>query len=68
MKYPSELVWGLTKNSSSFIVKRGGNTFSRDPLSITNLHNRSDSGVSRGNGVSVTVHKEKSKKGSKNVF
>ena len=62
MKYPSELIWGLTKNSSRYIVKRGGNVFSSDPLSLTNLHNRSDSGVSRGNGVSVSLSKEKSKK------
>jgi hypothetical protein len=68
MKYPSELIWGLTKNSSRYIVKRGGNTFSSDPLSLSNLHNKSDSGISRGNGVSITVSKQKVKNGSKRVF
>lgn len=68
MKVPANLIWCLTKNNSSFIVKRKNQNFSRDPNSISNLHNQSDSGNSHDNAVNVGLHKTPSKKAAKRVF
>ena len=50
------------------LVKRGQDQFTRDPLSLTNLHNASQSGLANDKSVSVQVHKEKSKKTHRRVF
>lgn len=44
MKIPSDVMWQLTKKYNSNIVKFNGESFSHNPLNLTNLHNRSSSG------------------------
>ena len=68
MKIPSELLWGLTKNGTSFTVKRKTDTFTKDPCSISNLHNQSDSGIANNQAVSLGLHKKKAKNGHSRVF
>lgn len=45
----SDLLWAITRNNSSFIVKRGvGNgrvIFSREPLNLVNKHSHKYSGL-----------------------
>lgn len=45
----SDLLWAITRNNSSFIVKRGvGNErviFSREPLNLVNKHSHKYSGL-----------------------
>lgn len=70
MKIPNELLWGLTRRHTSFHVKRAGETFTKDPTSITNRVNASDAGLASNQSVSLTSSKteSKSKKGSKQII
>ena len=68
MKVPNCVVWSIIRDNSSFLVKRGTNQLTRDPLSLTNLHNASHSGLTNDRSVSIHVHKEKSKKTHRRVF
>jgi hypothetical protein len=70
MKIPADLLWGLTRKNSSFLVKRHNETFTHDPTSTTNLHNAADCGVANNNAVSITLTKaeSKSKKAHKRVY
>ena len=63
MKIPSSVVWQLTKRWNSKLVKFNGQTFSHDPLSLTNLHNASQAGLSNDRSIGLTTIKEKAKKG-----
>ena len=65
MKVPSALLWGLTKQNNAFVVRRNGQEFTRDPSSLTNLHNASQSGLANDNAVSIGLIK--GAKGSKGV-
>ena len=48
--HSSELQWQLLRTSHSFLVKRGGHTFSSEPLNLTNQHSAKFSGLGqRGN-------------------
>ncbi|KAK1149952.1 hypothetical protein N8T08_003508 [Aspergillus melleus] len=66
----SDLVWQITRNQNSFLVKRnsgGGSQFSRDPLNLQNKHSFKYAGyantkaigvqASGSNGVSVITKK-----------
>ena len=68
MKIPSDLLWGLTKNGTSFSVKRKVDKFTKDPASVTNLHNQTDSGIANNGAVSLGLHKKKAKNGHSRVF
>jgi len=68
MKIPSSVVWQLTKKYNSYLVKFNGQTFSHDPLNLTNLHNGSSAGVSNDQAVGVHATKVKAKKGTKPSF
>ena len=71
MKVPSEVVWSLTKRWNAFVVKDrrvARNTFTRDPINVTNLHNASSAGLSNARQVSATLTKEKAKKGNRRVI
>ncbi|KAJ1562729.1 hypothetical protein HK405_008593 [Cladochytrium tenue] len=62
----SEIAWEITRNSSSFLVKRNGATLSRDPRNLRNLHCKKYSStnskvlsvaLSGANGLAVTLNK-----------
>ena len=65
---PSDLLWRLTRKSSSFIVKRKIDTFNADPLSVTNLLNAKDSGLANTDSVSLGLRRKKAKKATSRVF
>ena len=44
-QYSSDVLWGLTKNYSSYLYRCKGNAFSRDPLNLTGLNTKRDSGI-----------------------
>ncbi|CAI2379073.1 unnamed protein product [Moneuplotes crassus] len=72
MVVPSSVVWQVIKKNNAFLVKRGrkGEQFTKDPLSLTNRFNASDSGLSNYNAISVTGSTETSKsaKANRRVF
>ena len=41
----SDLLWGMTKNYSSYLYKNNRTVLSRDPLNLTGLNTRRDSGI-----------------------
>ncbi|KAL0637209.1 hypothetical protein Q9L58_003859 [Maublancomyces gigas] len=75
----SDLLWAITRNHSSFIVKRGvGNErviFSKEPLNLVNKHSRKHSGLvnekavgvlpNEAGGVTVITKKSHEKYGTK---
>jgi hypothetical protein len=71
MKVPSTVLWRLTKRWNSFLVKDirvSKNSFSKDPLNSTGLHNASASGLANEHSVGVDMIKEKSKKKHRRVI
>ncbi len=65
MKIPNPVVWQLTKKNNAFLVKFNGQTFTHDPLSLTNLHNASSSGFANDNSIGIQTKTVKSKKGTR---
>lgn len=55
----SDLVWLLTRNTSSFIVKRNGVALSREPGNLLNKHSLKFSTVADRKAVSVTASDKK---------
>jgi hypothetical protein len=51
------LLWEATKNYTSYLTKSNGITLSTDPLNLTGLNTKKDSGVaaSRALGVDIVV-------------
>ena len=51
------LLWEATKNYTSYLTKNNGLTLSTDPLNLTGLNTKKDSGVaaSRALGVDIVV-------------
>jgi large subunit ribosomal protein L28e len=70
MKVPNNVVWQVVKKNNAYLVKRGrkGDQFTKDPLSVTNLHNASQNGIANSDSVSIVARKEAAKKGSRRVF
>merc|ERR1712028_19298 len=67
MKVPSCVLWSLTKKHSAFIVQPKGHrsrmeTFSKDPLNLTSLHNASAQGYTADEAVGVTAERGESEK------
>ena len=58
MKTPDCVIWALTKRNSAHLVKFNGNSWTHNPLSLTNFHNAS----SAASTVSVTGSKKHSEK------
>lgn len=56
-----ELQWQLLRTSHSFLVKRGGHTFSSEPLNLTNQHSFKFSGLAnpRAVGVALTADRKR---------
>ena len=66
MKLPANLLWGLTRKSSSYRIKRGQDAtcdFTTDPTSLTNLYNAQDAGVTDDLAIGAGVKTVPSKKG-----
>ena len=68
MRQPGDVLWMLTKSNSSFIRSPKGsksrqNTFSADPLNLTNFHNASASGSTQEQGFGLTLTRGASKAG-----
>ncbi|CAI7583493.1 unnamed protein product [Penicillium pancosmium] len=58
----NDLVWQITRNQNSYLVRRntgGGSQFSRDPLNLVNKHSFKAIGVqaTENGGVAVTTKK-----------
>ena len=70
MKVPNCVVWQVVKKNHAYLVKRGrkGDQFTKDPTSVTNLHNASQTGLANDNSVSITARKETAKKNFRRVF
>mmetsp|Transcript_40503 Transcript_40503/g.56435 ORF Transcript_40503/g.56435 Transcript_40503/m.56435 type:complete len:156 (-) Transcript_40503:430-897(-) len=49
----SELIWQLTKNYNSFLVKKNRHQFSKDPYNLTNRNMASVSGLAQPYGISI---------------
>ncbi len=71
MKVPACVLWQLTKNWNSYLVKQKKNQFSHDPLNLTGLHNASSagkflvfkiSGLCRDQAIGLSAAKTVSKK------
>ena len=45
VKVSSDVIWQLTKKNNAYLVKFNGEQFSHGPLNLTNLHNKSSSGM-----------------------
>jgi Ribosomal L28e protein family len=59
------LIWELTKNNSSFLVKQGNEQFTKDPFSLTSRNTKSDSGLSNDIAVCPSYTLEEGKKRKK---
>jgi large subunit ribosomal protein L28e len=53
------LTWLLTKNTSSFLVKRNGNEFAREKFNLLNRNCRKYSGLAASKAVDVTLEDKK---------
>ena len=49
------LLWEVTKNYTSFLTKNNGLTLSTDPLNLTGLNTKKDSGIACGKALGVEV-------------
>ncbi|PGH14433.1 hypothetical protein AJ79_03076 [Helicocarpus griseus UAMH5409] len=48
-----DLVWEIARSQNSYLVKRGGAQFSRDPLNLVNKHSRKYAGFANSKAVAV---------------
>jgi hypothetical protein len=56
----SDLLWEYTKNYSCYLVKNHGKVLSRDPLNLTGLNTKRDSGIANTQAIGIglsTVNK-----------
>lgn len=53
------LTWLLTKNTSSFLVKRNGNEFAREKFNLLNRNCRKYSGLAATKAVDVSIADKK---------
>ena len=49
------LLWEVTKNYTSYLTKNNGLTLSTDPLNLTGLNTKKDSGIACGKALGVEV-------------
>ena len=68
MKIPTSVVWQLTKRWNSHLVTFNGQQFTHDPLSLTNLHNGSQAGLSNNQTIGLSAKKVQAKKGTRPVY
>ncbi len=51
----NDLLWELTRNRSGYLVKRNGLTLSRDPLNLTGLNTKRDSGIANTEALGLST-------------
>ena len=70
MRVPSNVIWSCIRRGNAYLVKQKFNDaqFTKDPLSITNQHKASDSGIANGKSVSISARKVAAKKTHNRVF
>ena len=75
MKVSSDVLWGLTKKNSAFLVQPAGaksrkEQFSVDPFNLTGLHNASSQGFTGDEAVGLAAERgeSESKKDFRKVF
>lgn len=58
-----DLLWEMTRCYNSYLVKDHGVTLSRDPLNLTGLNTKRDSGIacSKAIGIGINVNEQKVK-------
>lgn len=52
----SDLLWALTRNYNSYLVKNHGLTLSRDPLNLSGLNLQRDSGIAHPKAIGITFN------------
>ena len=70
MRTPSCVIWSVIRKNNAYLVKdkKSGIELTKDPLSVTNLHKASDSGLANSKAVSIGARKEAAKKTHNRVF
>ena len=70
MRTPACVVWSCIRRGNAYLVKdkKLGVELTRDPLSVTNLHKASDSGLANPKSVSISLRKTPAKKTNNRVF
>jgi len=56
----NDLLWEITNNNTCLLVKSQGLTLSRDPMNLTNLNTKRDSGIANNHAMGInfsTVNK-----------
>ncbi len=64
-----DTLWELTRSWNCYLVNSQGHTFSRDPLNLTGLNTRRDSGLASGHAIGIgheTVQRNMKDKTGKN--
>ena len=51
----NDYLWELTRNSNSFLVSNQGATFSRDPLNLSGLNLKRDSGIANTAALGINT-------------
>jgi len=64
----SHLLWELTKNSSSFLVRRHGVNFSSDPSNLSGRNLYSHSGLVHEYGLAISATKKDAKKSDPIIY
>ncbi len=50
-----DTLWELTKNWNCYLVKNHGKTFSTDPLNLSGVHTKRDSGLANSHAIGITI-------------
>jgi hypothetical protein len=58
-----QVIWDILRNNDSFLVRKTGVTFSRDPKNLTNIHSYAASGLAQPKAVGVQLVAAKTKAG-----
>ena len=48
-----DTIWELTRNNNGFLISNQGHTFSRDPLNLTGLNTKRDSGLANTHALGI---------------
>ena len=59
MSLSPDLIWACINKHNSFIVRKNGVTFSREPGNLTNVHSYEFSGLANRTAVDIQPAKEK---------
>ncbi len=59
LEMSADLVWGIVRNNSSFLVKRDGAQFTSEPGNLTQLNTFKFSGLANRKAVDLSITKNK---------